>query len=94
MLYMLCSPAGVIMAISSIKVTARNQISIPKEARRQLKIKAGDRLLLDLQAGLIILFPLHGTFTQSLAGLNCKIWEDSEEYVLHERSEWIDATRY
>jgi AbrB family looped-hinge helix DNA binding protein len=84
---------GVVMASSAVRVSARNQVSIPKQVRNQLKLKAGDRLLLDVQDGLMVLVPLRGTFTQSLAGLNREIWENSRAFILRERNSWNDSTK-
>lgn len=81
------------MATSLVNVSTRYQVTIPKEVCSQPKIKTGDRLLLDIQDGLLIFLPLHGTFTHSLAGLDRKIWEDSEEHILRERNSWIDSTK-
>jgi AbrB family looped-hinge helix DNA binding protein len=72
------------MATSSVKVSSKNKISLPKQACNQLKIKAGDRFLLDIQDGLMVLLPFHETFMHALAGLNHNIWRDSEGYILHE----------
>jgi AbrB family looped-hinge helix DNA binding protein len=80
------------MAKSSVKISASNQTAIPKQVRSKLKLQAGDHLLLDIQDGLMIFLPFHETFTQALAGLNRKIWENSEEYILRERNSWIDST--
>ena len=80
------------MATSSVKVSSKNKISLPKPVRKQLMIKPGDRLLLDIQGGMMILLPVHGTFTQALARLDGTIWENSQEYIGRERSAWIDST--
>ncbi|MCB9159334.1 MAG: AbrB/MazE/SpoVT family DNA-binding domain-containing protein [Caldilineaceae bacterium] len=41
----------------AVKVSSRHQISLPSAARRQLGIEAGDRLLVDVQDGILILIP-------------------------------------
>ena len=41
----------------SVKVSSRNQIAVPRIARERLKIQSGDRLLVDIQDGLLILLP-------------------------------------
>ena len=41
----------------SVKVSSRHQISVPRVARDRLRIKSGDRLLVDIQDGLLILLP-------------------------------------
>jgi AbrB family looped-hinge helix DNA binding protein len=81
------------MATSTVKVGTQYQISTPKQACRQLKIKGGDHLLLAVWDGMMILIPLHGGYTQTLAGLHSEIWWDSDEYILRERNAWIDSTK-
>jgi AbrB family looped-hinge helix DNA binding protein len=63
------------MAVPSVKVSNRYQIAVPQHARKQLKIKSGDRLLVDVQDGMMILLPEPQNYTQSLAGLHREIWE-------------------
>lgn len=43
----------------TVKVSNRYQISLPSAARQQLNIQAGDRLLVDVQDGIIVLIPQH-----------------------------------
>ena len=42
---------------TSVKVSAKYQIAVPQVARRKLNIKQGDRLLVDVQDGVIVLIP-------------------------------------
>ena len=41
----------------SVKVSSRYQVVIPRVARECLNIRSGDRLLVDIQDGLLILVP-------------------------------------
>ena len=41
----------------TVKVSRRHQISVPRIARDRLNIQSGDRLLVDIQGGLLILIP-------------------------------------
>ncbi|RPJ22232.1 MAG: AbrB/MazE/SpoVT family DNA-binding domain-containing protein [Chloroflexi bacterium] len=81
------------MTTSSAKVSTRYRISIPQKIRRQLKIKSGDHLLVDVQNGMMILFPVGKKHTQSLAGLHHEIWEKSDEYMIGERTAWVDFSK-
>ena len=45
------------MTVTSIKVNSRYQITIPRIARKRLNINRGDRLLVDVQDGIIVLIP-------------------------------------
>lgn len=81
------------MATPSVKVSNRYQIAVPQQARKRLKIKSGDRLLVDVQDGMIILLPEPQSYTQSLAGLHREIWEKASNYVLNEREAWNDSSK-
>jgi len=77
----------------SVKVSNRFQIALPSEARRKLNIHAGDRLLVDIQDGAIVLVPRPDSFTKNLAGLYANIWKElkSAEYLAQERNDWKDS---
>lgn len=81
------------MALPSVKVSNRYQIAVPQHARKRLKIKSGDRLLVDVQDGMIVLLPEPENYTQSLAGLHREIWEKSGEYIMRERNAWTDSSK-
>jgi len=75
-------------ALASVKVNSWYRISLPASAREQLKINRGDRLLVDVQDGLLILLPLPQDHTARLAGLHKEVWEgiDSTVYLPKERA--------
>ena len=81
------------MSIPSVKVSNRYQIAVPQQARKQLKIKSGDRLLVDVQDGMIVLLPEPQSYTQLLAGLHREIWGKSGEYIIGERNAWNDSSK-
>jgi len=74
----------------SVKVSNRYQISLPSVARKRLNIRAGDRLLVDIQDGLIVLIPQPNNYAKYLAGLHKGVWQDVDttEYLEKERVEW------
>jgi len=76
----------------TVKVSSRNQISVPRVARERLGIKAGDRLLVDVQDGMLILVPQPEDYAARLAGLHHEIWEgvDTDAYLQGERDAWED----
>ena len=78
------------MAISSVKVSAQNRISIPQQVRKLLKIKIGDILLVSVQDGMLILYPAPRSYSQHLAGLHREIWGNSDEHITKERNAWIN----
>ena len=76
----------------TVKVSSRNQIAVPRVARERLGIKAGDRLLVDVQDGMLILVPQPEDYATRLAGLHHEIWEgvDTDTYLQGERDAWED----
>lgn len=77
-------------ALSSVKISSRHQISIPSYIRKSLQLDVGDRLLVDLQDGVIILIPQPQSFAEGWSGLYQEIWRgvDSDQYILEERAAW------
>ena len=74
----------------SVKVSNRYQIALPSLARKQLNIQAGDRLLVDIQDGIIVLLPQPDNYAEYLAGLHKDIWQDidADTYLEQERDAW------
>ena len=79
----------------TVKVSSRHQISVPRMAREQLDIRSGDRLLVDVQDGLLILLPEPVSHTDRLAGLHREVWQgvDTTAYLREERGAWDDSAR-
>ena len=77
----------------SVKVSRRNQIAVPQQARKRLNIHSGDQLLVDIQDGLIVLIPQPQCYTDTLVGLNQEIWidVDAQSYIDKEREAWIES---
>jgi len=73
-----------------VKVSNRFQIAVPAAARRKLRIKAGDHLLVDVREGSLVLLPEPHDYPARLRGLHQEIWKDIEpqEYVRQERQAW------
>jgi AbrB family looped-hinge helix DNA binding protein len=76
-----------------VKVSKRHQIALPSEARRQLNIEAGDRLLVDIQDGMLILIPEPEDYVAYLSGLHREVWEsvDTDAYLNEERDAWTES---
>ena len=75
--------------LTTVKVSKRCQISLPGAARKALNIEAGDRLLVDIQDGLILLIPQPRSYVPYLSGLHRELWEgvDTDAYLSGERAE-------
>ena len=74
----------------TVKVSSRNQIAVPKVARERLNIQSGDRLLVDVQDGALILVPEPDEYAGRLAGLHRDLWADVDTgaYLDTERDAW------
>ncbi len=72
---------------TSVKVSSRYQIAVPRVARERLNIQKGDRLLVDVQDGLLILLPQPEDYTAHLVGLHREVWAglDTDAYLREER---------
>jgi AbrB family looped-hinge helix DNA binding protein len=77
----------------SVKVSPRYQISLPSRARQELNIQAGDRLLVDIQDGMLILIPQPDDYVHHMAGLYREVWQgvDTTNYLNEERSAWLES---
>jgi len=78
---------------TSVKVSSKYQIAVPQIARKKLNIKKGDRLLVDVQDGVIVLLPEPKRYTEYLQGLHGDIWKgvDIEKYLNGERNAWTNS---
>jgi looped-hinge helix DNA binding domain, AbrB family len=65
----------------TVKVSNRYQIALPSAVRKRLNIQAGDRLLADIQDGMIILLPEPKDYAERLAGLHREIWQGVDTAV-------------
>jgi len=65
----------------SVKVSSKNQISVPSDVRRQLGIEAGDRLTVQVVADAIVLRRRSPKASERLWGLGKGLYGDPVEYV-------------
>ena len=73
-----------------VTLSSKNQIAIPKAARKKLSIGPGDQLILDVEKDSLILKPKPKSYTKHLRGLHRSVWRgvDAVEYVSKERRIW------
>jgi AbrB family looped-hinge helix DNA binding protein len=73
-----------------VTLSSKNQIAIPKAARKKLSIGPGDQLILDVEKDSLILKPKPKSYTKHLRGLHRSVWRgvDAVEYVRKERESW------
>jgi len=76
--------------LATVKVSSRNQIALPSQARKKLGIQPGDRLLVDVQDGVLVLIPQPEDYVAAMTGLHREVWDgiDTEAYLNEERDAW------
>ena len=77
-------------SVVSVKVSNRYQIALPSAARQKLNIQAGDRLLVDVQDGVLVLIPQPDDYVKYMAGLHREVWAsvNTTKYLQEERAAW------
>ncbi|MGK2906842.1 MAG: AbrB/MazE/SpoVT family DNA-binding domain-containing protein [Desulfuromonadales bacterium] len=73
---------------TTVTVSSKNQIVIPREAREKLHIAPGERLLVLCREDRVILIPRPDDFVTRMAGLHKEVWSDVEDYLARERNGW------
>lgn len=75
---------------STVKLSAKYQIVLPREARRRLGLAAGDGLMVEVQGNTIVLIPRPRNYTKRLRGLHKEVWRDVDAaaFVREERKGW------
>ncbi|OGP54556.1 MAG: AbrB family transcriptional regulator [Deltaproteobacteria bacterium RBG_13_52_11b] len=73
-----------------VTLSSKNQIAIPKSARKKLAIGPGDQLILDVEKDSLILKPKPKSYSKHLRGLHRTIWHevDATQYIRKERDAW------
>jgi len=74
----------------AVKLSAKYQIVIPREVRRQLGLVAGDGLLVEVRDNTIVLVPRPRSYAKRLRGLHKEVWGrvEATAYVKEERKGW------
>jgi AbrB family looped-hinge helix DNA binding protein len=83
------------MQAQSVTVNSQYRIALPRAARERLNIKQGDRLVVDVQDGLLILIPEPLSYAERLLGLHSHIWNSlgTEGTIDRERNAWDESHR-
>ncbi len=68
------------------KLSSKNQIVIPKEARQAMGVKGGDELLVVVKNDLILIMPKPKRYAKALQGMAKGIYPT--EYLKRERRSW------
>jgi len=69
-------------------MSSKNQIVIPREARERLGLRPGDRLVVSVEGGRIVLERTPEEPEDALRGLLRGCYGDVDRYVARERGSW------
>ena len=68
------------------KLSSKNQIVLPKEAREAMKVKGGDELLVVVKGNVTLLMPKPRRYAQALSGKGKGLYPPN--YLKKERHSW------
>jgi AbrB family looped-hinge helix DNA binding protein len=72
--------------LAEAKLSSKNQIVVPREAREALGVKAGDKLLVVVRGKSVIILPRPKSWTKAIRGLAGGRYP--ENYLAEERASW------
>ncbi len=75
-----------------VRLSSKNQVVIPQEARKELDLKPGQVFLVVCRDSHILLIPRPDSYVDRLAELHAGLWDDcsGDEYLRQERDSWKD----
>lgn len=73
---------------TTVTLSSKYQIVIPREAREALSLSAGDELLVLSKPDRVVIVPKPKSFAKRMAGLHREIWQGAEAYLQDEREGW------
>jgi AbrB family looped-hinge helix DNA binding protein len=68
------------------RLSSKNQITLPKEARKAMNVKSGDELLIVVKGSTAILMPRPKKYADTLFGIAKGIYP--KDYLKKERLSW------
>ncbi len=72
--------------MQTVKMSSKNQIVLPKEAREAMQLKGQDELLVVVKGNITVIMPKPGSYRNDLAGAGKGIYKKS--YLRKERKSW------
>ena len=73
------------------KLTEKYQITIPSSIRRTLGMRKGDRLVLEVEEGKVVMRRMDKSLAEHCAGLGKEVWNSlggADMYLERERGSW------
>ena len=72
--------------MTEVKLSSKNQVVIPREARDALHLEAGSRLKVVVRGDMVILLPTSTSYEAALSGLGRGLYDTN--YLVAERKSW------
>ncbi len=69
-----------------VKLSSKNQIVLPKEAREAMHLKGRDELLVVVKNGITVILPKPKSYSKAVSGLGKDIY--GKRYIQGERKSW------
>ena len=69
-----------------LKLSSKNQIVLPKEAREAMNVKGGDELMVIVKGNITLLLPKPKNYVESIAGMGKGLYP--KRYLKKERKSW------
>ena len=74
------------MTMNEVKLSPKNQIALPREARTALGVKAGDRLLVVVRGETVVLLPKPKKYAKAISGIGKGLYP--KDHLSTERENW------
>ncbi len=74
--------------MTTVKISHKNQVVVPREAREHLGVGPGDELLVVPKGGYVIIMPRPGSISRRLAGSGKGFYGEARGYLKRERKSW------
>jgi len=73
---------------TTVTLSSKYQIVIPREAREAMSLSAGDELLVLCKPDRVVIIPKPKNFAKHMAGLHTEVWQGADAYLRNERESW------
>ena len=72
--------------MQTVRLSSKNQIVLPKEARDAMKLKGRDELLVVIKDGVTVIMPKPESYRSAISGMGKVIY--GKTYLKKERKSW------
>lgn len=74
--------------MSTVRLSSKNQVVVPRETREALGVKAGDEVIFVEKRGIVYLLPKPKSFVDALKGTATGKLRYPKNYLKKERASW------